>query len=130
MFSRAHTTSLILVALLLDGVAGFSSTPLMKIRSGSGKRNPQPAYAARLSSPLHGSRRSSSLRPLTMSTIEQKFEQTTSTEDEALKKQKFDFTKQWYPMAVIEFLDPKKPHPIELMGKVHYPAQNPHDNSR
>jgi nitrite reductase/ring-hydroxylating ferredoxin subunit len=29
----------------------------------------------------------------------------------------FDFHKSWYPIAVPEFLDPKKPHPVQLLGK-------------
>ncbi len=29
----------------------------------------------------------------------------------------FDFHKHWYPIAVQEFLDPKKPHPVQLLGK-------------
>ena len=29
----------------------------------------------------------------------------------------FQWTKQWYPVAVIECLDPSKPHSIELLGK-------------
>jgi nitrite reductase/ring-hydroxylating ferredoxin subunit len=29
----------------------------------------------------------------------------------------FDFHKHWYPIAVPEFLDPKKPHPVQLLGK-------------
>ena len=35
-----------------------------------------------------------------------------STDDNA-----FDFHKHWYPIAVPEFLDPKKPHPAQLLGK-------------
>jgi hypothetical protein len=30
---------------------------------------------------------------------------------------KFDWVKQWYPLAFIEYLDPKVPHPVELLGK-------------
>jgi phenylpropionate dioxygenase-like ring-hydroxylating dioxygenase large terminal subunit len=40
-----------------------------------------------------------------------------AAEDGAVGKEQFSFTKQWYPMAVVEFLDPKKPHPVQLMGK-------------
>ncbi|EKX51208.1 hypothetical protein GUITHDRAFT_159336 [Guillardia theta CCMP2712] len=29
---------------------------------------------------------------------------------------KFNFKKQWYPLAVIEFLDKKKPHHVQLFG--------------
>lgn len=28
----------------------------------------------------------------------------------------FQWTKQWYPVAVIEFLDPKRPHRIQVLG--------------
>ncbi|MEQ8538987.1 MAG: Rieske 2Fe-2S domain-containing protein [Coleofasciculus sp. D1-CHI-01] len=31
--------------------------------------------------------------------------------------EQFQWTKQWYPMAVVEFLDPSRPHPIQLLGK-------------
>lgn len=29
----------------------------------------------------------------------------------------FQWTKQWYPIAVMEFLDPSRPHPVQLLGK-------------
>ncbi len=29
----------------------------------------------------------------------------------------FQWTQQWYPVAVIEFLDPRKPHAFQLLGK-------------
>ncbi|PZD74138.1 3-ketosteroid-9-alpha-monooxygenase, oxygenase component [Acaryochloris thomasi RCC1774] len=29
----------------------------------------------------------------------------------------FQWTKQWYPLAVTELLDPKKPHAVQLLGK-------------
>ena len=29
----------------------------------------------------------------------------------------FEWTRQWYPVAVIDDLDPKRPHPIQLLGK-------------
>jgi phenylpropionate dioxygenase-like ring-hydroxylating dioxygenase large terminal subunit len=29
----------------------------------------------------------------------------------------FQWTKQWYPVAVVEFLDPSRPHKIELLGR-------------
>ncbi|WP_310417384.1 Rieske 2Fe-2S domain-containing protein [Chamaesiphon sp. OTE_8_metabat_110] len=29
----------------------------------------------------------------------------------------FQWTQQWYPVAVIEFLDPHKPHSLQLLGK-------------
>ncbi|MGI0486667.1 Rieske 2Fe-2S domain-containing protein [Pantanalinema rosaneae CENA516] len=29
----------------------------------------------------------------------------------------FQWTKQWYPIAVVEFLDPSRPHALQLLGK-------------
>ncbi|MDJ0677049.1 MAG: Rieske 2Fe-2S domain-containing protein [Calothrix sp. MO_167.B42] len=29
----------------------------------------------------------------------------------------FQWTKQWYPVAIVEFLDPSKPHSMQLLGK-------------
>jgi phenylpropionate dioxygenase-like ring-hydroxylating dioxygenase large terminal subunit len=29
----------------------------------------------------------------------------------------FQWTKQWYPVAIAEFLDPSCPHKIQLLGK-------------
>ncbi|HIK07836.1 MAG TPA: Rieske 2Fe-2S domain-containing protein [Trichormus sp. M33_DOE_039] len=29
----------------------------------------------------------------------------------------FQWTKQWYPVAVVEFLDPSRPHAMQLLGK-------------
>lgn len=29
----------------------------------------------------------------------------------------FQWTKQWYPLAVVDYLDPSKPNPIQLLGK-------------
>ena len=40
-----------------------------------------------------------------------------AAEEGASSKEQFVFTKQWYPVAVVEFLDTRKPHPIQLMGK-------------
>ena len=31
--------------------------------------------------------------------------------------QTFQWTKQWYPIAVVDFLDPKRPHAMQLLGK-------------
>jgi nitrite reductase/ring-hydroxylating ferredoxin subunit len=41
----------------------------------------------------------------------------SAAEEGAVGKEQFIFTKQWYPVAVVEFLDKKKPHPLQLMGK-------------
>ncbi|RCJ40773.1 (2Fe-2S)-binding protein [Nostoc minutum NIES-26] len=32
-------------------------------------------------------------------------------------KEIFQWTKQWYPVAVVNFLDPSRPHAIQLLGK-------------
>ena len=41
-----------------------------------------------------------------------------STEQLNPKQQEtFQWTKQWYPVAVIEFLNPSRPHGIQLLGK-------------
>jgi phenylpropionate dioxygenase-like ring-hydroxylating dioxygenase large terminal subunit len=29
----------------------------------------------------------------------------------------FQWAQQWYPVAVVEFLDPKQPHSLQLLGK-------------
>ncbi|GAB1539580.1 hypothetical protein NUACC21_22470 [Scytonema sp. NUACC21] len=29
----------------------------------------------------------------------------------------FQWTKQWYPVAVVNFLDPSRPHAMQLLGK-------------
>jgi nitrite reductase/ring-hydroxylating ferredoxin subunit len=34
-------------------------------------------------------------------------------EEEAI----FQWTKQWYPVAVVDFLDPSRPHAMQLLGK-------------
>lgn len=40
------------------------------------------------------------------------------TEQLDLKQEEmFQWTKQWYPVAVVEFLDPSRPHGIQLLGK-------------
>ncbi|NET60683.1 MAG: Rieske 2Fe-2S domain-containing protein [Symploca sp. SIO2E6] len=33
------------------------------------------------------------------------------------QEETFQWTKQWYPLAVVEFLDPSRPHGIQLLGK-------------
>jgi phenylpropionate dioxygenase-like ring-hydroxylating dioxygenase large terminal subunit len=33
------------------------------------------------------------------------------------KEEVFQWTKQWYPVAVVDFLDPSRPHAIQLLGK-------------
>jgi hypothetical protein len=29
----------------------------------------------------------------------------------------FEWTKQWYPIAAVDFLDPTRPHPFTLLGR-------------
>ncbi len=36
---------------------------------------------------------------------------------QCLDGETFQWTKQWYPVAVIEFLDPARPHGMQLLGK-------------
>ncbi|MEA5623905.1 Rieske 2Fe-2S domain-containing protein [Nostoc sp. UHCC 0251] len=36
---------------------------------------------------------------------------------EQQKEEIFQWTKQWYPVAVVNFLDPSRPHAIQLLGK-------------
>ena len=33
------------------------------------------------------------------------------------EEERFQWTKQWYPVAVVEFLSPSRPHGIQLLGK-------------
>ena len=40
-----------------------------------------------------------------------------STLLQALEEDRFDWARQWYPVAFVDDLDPTKPHPIELLGK-------------
>ena len=40
-----------------------------------------------------------------------------STLLQAPEEDKFDWARQWYPVAFVDDLDPTKPHPIELLGK-------------
>ncbi|WP_404785331.1 Rieske 2Fe-2S domain-containing protein [Altericista sp. CCNU0014] len=35
----------------------------------------------------------------------------------SVEEETFQWTKQWYPVAVIEFLDPAQPHGLQLLGK-------------
>ncbi len=53
-------------------------------------------------------------------TINKNFKQTTDEiESTALNQieETFQWTKQWYPVAVVEFLDSSQPHSIQLLGK-------------
>ena len=36
---------------------------------------------------------------------------------QAQEEAKFDWAKQWYPVAFVDDLDPLKPHSIELLGE-------------
>jgi hypothetical protein len=40
---------------------------------------------------------------------------TLDFELKAAKKEPLNWYKQWYPLAIIEDLDPRKPHPIKLL---------------
>ena len=42
---------------------------------------------------------------------------SSSRENNAFESKLFNFHTQWYPIAVTEYLDPKKPHPVQLLGK-------------
>lgn len=44
--------------------------------------------------------------------LEKAIEQHQQQEDAT-----FQWTKQWYPVAVVEFLDPTRPHAMQLLGK-------------
>lgn len=37
--------------------------------------------------------------------------------NETLANETFQWTQQWYPVSVVEMLDPSRPHPIQLLGK-------------
>jgi phenylpropionate dioxygenase-like ring-hydroxylating dioxygenase large terminal subunit len=43
--------------------------------------------------------------------------QGTETVTPLLEETTFQWTKQWYPVAVTEFLDPTQPHGMQLLGK-------------
>ena len=34
-----------------------------------------------------------------------------------MKQGTFDWRRQWYPVALLDYLDPKMPHPLELLGE-------------
>ncbi|MBD2254179.1 Rieske 2Fe-2S domain-containing protein [Nostoc parmelioides] len=41
-----------------------------------------------------------------------------ATNEQSSKEENiFQWTKQWYPLAVVEFLDPSRPHAMQLLGK-------------
>ena len=44
-------------------------------------------------------------------------QQPSSESAPAPDTQTFEWTQQWYPVAVVEFLDPSRPHPIQLLGQ-------------
>lgn len=44
-------------------------------------------------------------------------QQTTTIHSDQPQEGTFQWTKQWYPVAVAEFLDPSCPHAIQLLGK-------------
>ncbi len=50
-------------------------------------------------------------------TIDKTFEQTTGEINPTPAEEIFQWTKQWYPVAIVEFLDPFRPHSMQLLGK-------------
>lgn len=36
---------------------------------------------------------------------------------QAPQEEAFDWARQWYPLAFVEDLDPRRPHAVELLGK-------------
>ena len=41
----------------------------------------------------------------------------TKPQSKPTQKETFQWTQQWYPVAVIEMLDPFRPHPIQVLDK-------------
>jgi len=50
-------------------------------------------------------------------TTESKLQKPDNNSDRQPEKEQFQWTKQWYPVATIEFLDPTRPHAMQLLGK-------------
>ena len=50
-------------------------------------------------------------------TTESNLRKPVNNSDRQLKKEQFQWTKQWYPLAAVEFLDPSRPHGMQLLGK-------------
>lgn len=43
--------------------------------------------------------------------------QPRPTQEGGAEAEQFQWTKQWYPVAVVEYLDPEKPHALKLLGR-------------
>ncbi len=50
-------------------------------------------------------------------TTESNLQKPVNNSDRKQEKEQFQWTKQWYPLAAVEFLDPTRPHPMQLLGK-------------
>lgn len=50
-------------------------------------------------------------------TTESNLRKPVNNSDRQLEKEQFQWTKQWYPLAAVEFLDPSRPHGMQLLGK-------------
>ncbi|EIE25056.1 hypothetical protein COCSUDRAFT_46572 [Coccomyxa subellipsoidea C-169] len=54
--------------------------------------------------------------PLTTTQDHSSAKHSTEVERE-VEQETYDWAKQWYPLAFVEDLDPKVPHPVELLGE-------------
>lgn len=110
------------------GAAGFSTSPALGIRSSLPHARISASSTPRLinkppSSRVNGSpflaRGGVRMQGLATPPASEDLSQSKvgAKETETLQRESFDFTQQWYPMAVAEFIDEKKPYPIQLLGK-------------
>lgn len=115
-----RTCRLLLLLGLLGGTTrGVTSFSLQSPVGMSSRKMPsisQPRLCNRLGSqPGNGNRLGSRLRMQDLAAPPAIAE--SAADDAALTRERFDFTKQWYPLAVLEFLAENAPHPIQLLGK-------------
>jgi len=54
---------------------------------------------------------------VTTTTNRQDNTSATKAQFKAEEEQTFQWTKQWYPVAVVDFLDPSRPYAMQLLGK-------------
>ncbi|HEY9871981.1 MAG TPA: Rieske 2Fe-2S domain-containing protein, partial [Candidatus Obscuribacterales bacterium] len=54
---------------------------------------------------------------MTTTTNRQDNTSATKAQFKAEEEQTFQWTKQWYPVAVVDFLDPSRPYAMQLLGK-------------